>query len=565
MECRRRRLIAASSLNAQNGTYPGVRAFTDTGAIARTLRSKMGNEPATEERVIETRPRTRKSGRLARNYFAQLINQLLRIGWMLLLVPLYLAVWGAETYRDWIVVVALSSFLSTCDFGLSTYFGNRFIELIARDEREMFQSELRKALCCTLGAGVGVLVVGLGYIFISHAAGALSAAAMGDGMLLGCFVLTTMLVPFYFCQGTLVTIYRAEGEFARGEYVFAAQISAMLIGSAALLTARATPLAVATWFVIVQLLTLTGMMTDLRRRYSDISFAVETPSLDELKRIVPRSLLFFASPVSMALVQSGPIMLFQIFAVPAIPVVGYTLMRTVVGLARQAAFVFAVGSGIEMARHHARAEREACGELYRITGRIVTGLAGMFGGLTLWATAPFLAVWTHHTVESDWVLILAFLGGIFLAAPGQAGLMLLTYANFPKPVAIAWCTQAGLGLVLAAGLVPIFGVDAAALSLAAAEVLLIGVCLPFVVQRSFGFSAVAHLGRCFAIGALTFGWSAFVAKLAFGLTLGGFPGVVAMAGLWAVLGAPPCVAIILLATYKKRTLSWLRGLVPNSA
>jgi hypothetical protein len=38
-----------------------------------------------------------------------------------------------------------------------------------------------------------------------------------------------------------------------------------------------------------------------------------------------------------------------------------------------------------------------------------------------------------------------------------------------------------------------------------------------------------------------------------------------MAGLWAVLGAPPCVAIILLATYKKRTLSWLRGLVPNSA
>lgn len=527
---------------------------------------KMTNDaPASETSLARRTAPARGRYRLLSNYSFQLLNQLLRIGSMLLLVPLYLAAWGTEVYKDWILIFAVATFLSTCSLGLTTYFGNRFIELVARHDRTAFQRELRLALTCAFGVGVVVAALGIALALASSESRLWNTSAMGDPTLLACLVLMISAVPLSFCEETLVTIYRAQGEFSRGECVFSIQLSALLIGTAALLALGMTPIFVAGWFLCIQVMVLVGVVIDLRRRYEGISLGVETPSLAELKHIVPRSLLFFTSPLSMALVQNGPIMLFGVLGVPAVPVVGYTLVRTVTGLARQAAYVFAIGSGIEMARHNARDERSACHELYRITGQIVTGLAGLFGGFTLWATAPFLALWTHGTVHGDFPLVLAFLGGILLSAPGQAGLMLLTYSNVPKPVALAWCSQAVLGLVLAAAFVPVFGVTAAALGLAIGETLMIGLYLPFAVQRHFGFAAGEHFIRCFTVGGVAFAWSALVAGVAFDLALGGFSGFILMAALWAVLAAPPCVLLVLPPQHKKRLLSRIRRLAANLA
>ncbi|HEX7969725.1 MAG TPA: hypothetical protein VF502_15995 [Stellaceae bacterium] len=516
------------------------------------------DSPTEELPIVRAKSKPRASYRLAGNYFAQLFNQLVRIGWMLLLVPLYLAVWGPETYKDWIVIVALATFLASCNLGLTSYFGNRFIELVARHDHDAFRRELRKSLCCTLGVGAIVVVAGLGLILAYHLKGGLSTGGMTEAAFLGCLLLVAFPVPLSFWEETLVTIYRAQGEFTRGECVFAIHLTTLLVTVAALLALRMPPLVVASCFPIIQMMVLTGVFVDLRRRYEDITIGLAVPSLAELRRIMPQALLFFTAPLVMALVQSGPIMLFQLFGVAAVPIIGYTLMRTVTGLARQAAYAFAVGSGIEMARHEVRGEREACQQLYQITGKIVTGLAGLFGGFTLWAAGPFLLLWTHGTVVGDWALVLAFLGGILLSAPGQAGLMLLTYANFPRPLAVAWCTQAALGLTLAAAFIPFFGVAAAALSLAVAEILWIGLYVPFVVQRLFRFSAAQQLMRCFAVGVPVFAWSALVAKFAFELSLGGFLGLIATAALWSVLAVPPCVLIVLPPQYKRTLLSRLR-------
>lgn len=499
------------------------------------------------------------------NYAFQLLNQLIRICEQLLLVPLFLAAWGAEVYKDWVVLYAVMMFLTTCNLGTETYFGNRFIELIARGTGDAFRRELTMALFCTLSIGVLVLAVAYGILFGGSLDSILNVAGLSHATVSRCLILMTLPVAFIFAQQMLFTIYRAEGEFSRSECIFAIYAGLQMIGLIVVLAAGLSPTTAASVYLVMPALLAVSIVIDLKRRYANIVLGVRLPSLAELRRIVPQSLLFFTLPLSLALVQSGPVMLFSILGVPAVPVLTYTLIRTFTGLTRQGANQFAVGSGIEMARQHARGDGEACRRLYEATGQIVTILVGLLGGFTIWAAAPFLGLWTHGTVQSNTIMVLGFLGGIFLAAPGQAALMLLNYTNVAKPLAVSWCSQAFCGLALSAAFVPVFGITAAVFSFAAAESVTVGICLPLVVQRRFGFSAAQHLVHSFALGALAFGWSAFVGKLAFELGLPGLKGLVITAGAWAVVATPPFALYALPPRYRKAMLSRLRGIAARFA
>ena len=503
--------------------------------------------------------------RLVLNYISQLLNQLIRICEQLLLVPLFLAAWGPEIYKDWVVLYAIMVFLSLCNFGMGAYFGNRFIELIARDDREAFRRELTTALFCTLCVGIFVLVAAYSLFFGFGRGKILTVAGLSETTADRCLLLMTLPTAVGFYMGTLHSIYRALGEFTRGEFVYAIYASVQMVAVALVLVARLPPTAAASVYLVMPALLWIGIIVDLRSRHSNIALGLRVPSLTDLQRILRQSLLFFTSPLSQALVQSGPVMLFGVLGVPAVPVLSYTLTRTFTGLTRQAANQFAIGSGIEMARYRARGQDETCRRLYEATGRIVTTLVGLFAGFTVWAAAPFLGLWTHGTVQSNLALVLCFLAGMFVAAPGQAALMLLNFTNIPRPLALAWCGQAFCGLALSAALVPMFGVTAAAFCFAVAESIAVGLCLPIVVQRHFGFSAARYLLRSFALGTLGFGWSAFVAELAFELGLSGFKGFALTAVLWGGVAIPPFALLVLPPQHRRAILSRIRGIAARFA
>lgn len=523
----------------------------------------MGNSEISEAPVRSSAP---SSGRrtLLVNYLLQLVNQGLRMSMQLLLVPLFLAAWGAETYKDWVLLVSTATFLSSCSLGTPVYFGNRFLGLIARRDRAAFQRELRTALFCTLAIGCMAVIIAYALLFGLGSSGVLAGVSMDRKTIYGSLLLLTLPVTFSFSEEALRSIYRAEGEFSRGEVVFALYILCYIICTVAALALKMPPPVVAGCSFASSVLLATGVITDLKRRYSNISLGIRIPSIEGLRHIASNSLLFFTSPLSQAIVQNGPLLLFGALGLPALPILSYTLGRTVTGLARQAAFQFAVGSGIEMARYQANGELESCRQLYTMTGRIVAGLVGLFGGFTLFAAGPFIAVWTHGVVHSPPQLIAFFLAGIFLAAPGQSGLMLLNYANVARPLALAWCAQAGLGMVASAALVPLFGVDAAAVSFAAAEAIAVGLWLPLAVDKYYGFSAVKQIAICLLLGGAGFIWSGVVAKLGFALGLSGLRGLVAIGALWAVIALPPFFVIILPSAERRRLASRARSFALRS-
>src|SRR5258708_20052635 len=118
----------------------------------------MSDSPAEERSPEPSKAGAAGSRRLFSYYAFQLLNQFIRICGQLVLVPLFLASWGPELYKDWVVVSSVAIFLGICDFGISIYFRNRFIELIARGDLRTFHGQLGTALTCSAGIRFAVPV-----------------------------------------------------------------------------------------------------------------------------------------------------------------------------------------------------------------------------------------------------------------------------------------------------------------------------------------------------------------------------------------------------------------------
>jgi len=499
------------------------------------------NAPAALERGGEA---PRMGRRLYGNYLSQLANSGLRIVEQLLLLPLYIHVWGVELYKDWMLIGAIGSFLITCNFGTEFYFGGNFLADIARGDAKSFDRNLRTALFCTVSVSLALLaLVGLVFVFIDVPA-VIQITALDHRTAYAMLIAVCAPVMVLISAQVLHPVYRAFGDFTRGEYVFASYTVAQIGSVAVALLLHAAPLTVALCYLIVPFCFTAALAVDLVRRYPQVRFGLALPTIDELRSIVPMSLLYFTFPISLALIPNGTLVLFGLLKASAVAIVTYNSYRIFTGVTQNVANQFAIGCGIEMARHLAKGETAACARLYAVTGKIVTGLAGLFAGISIPLSGPFVALWTKGAVGTEHPLLIAFLAGIFVGAPGQAGLMLLRFGNHPRPLAIAWLGQSFGGLLLAYVLYPALGVLGAALAFSLCQLVFVGLFLPLAIQRMLGFSAVRHLATSYVVGAVAFGLSYAAAAGAFSLGFTGLVGLILSGLVWAAAMALPAFALL---------------------
>jgi hypothetical protein len=473
------------------------------------------------------------------------LNQGIRIGEQLLLIPLFIKIWGQDLYKDWILIFSLTSFVMTCNFGIEAYFGNLFLSYITQKDIAAFRRSLHTALFCALAISAGLLAVFYGGIAAVDVSGVLRITAMDRHTVYFCLVVTTLPVSVIVTALVLQSLYRAHGDFSRGECIFAV-FNVIQIGSVATaLLLQQPPRIVALCYAGGQSLFTVGVLTDVLIRYPDVRLGIRVPARSEWVTIMARSLMFFTQPLSLALIQNATVLLFGILGASTQTVLSYTVFRIFTGLTRQAAFQFAVGGGIEMARLCAREDYGACQKLYSHTGRIVACLAGLLAGLSIPASRPFVVFWTHGAVGAHDLLLLCFLGGIFFAAPGQASTMLLRYVNVPRPLALGWLGQSLGGLALGALLFHSLGGAGMALGQSVAEFVAIGAWLPWVVQSRFGFRADRHLASSYAMGTIAFAVSFAAATLAFDGQKLQLTGLLYGALGWGLMTAPAALFLIL--------------------
>ena len=85
-------------------------------------------------------------GRILRSFGADTLGQVMNVFVRLLLVPLFLSSWGAESYGEWLILTTLAAWFSLGDLGGQLYFVNRMTEEWVSGKVEVFQQVLSTGL-----------------------------------------------------------------------------------------------------------------------------------------------------------------------------------------------------------------------------------------------------------------------------------------------------------------------------------------------------------------------------------------------------------------------------------
>jgi O-antigen/teichoic acid export membrane protein len=191
--------------------------------------------------------------------------------------------------------------------------------------------------------------------------------------------------------------------------------------------------------------------------------------------------------------------------------------------------------------HHARLQR-----LFAGAGRMIAGMAGLLGGLTLVIAPAFLRLWTHGEVAFDPWLVGAFVATVMAMAPAQVALMLYQYNNKPGVLVVAQGGYAAGTLILCLLLINGFSAAGAAAGTGLAEFLSIGLLLPIAAAREIAAPLLAYYARSYgaALAAFMLGYAVGQGFDAW-LNAQSLLGLAMLAALWSAVVAVPAFFILL--------------------
>lgn len=471
----------------------------------------------------------------------------------ILAVPGFIGAWGTGLYAQWLTINAVAALLSLLDVGFTAHFTSLIMAAAARGDRAGEAKALATgmtAFAAAAAAGVVVMAVAWlvdvpGLLGLETADARFAAALSAAGVLL--------LTPRSLVGG----VFAAHGWFARAIYIAAAHQSVALAGP--LLTALCGGGLAAAAAAQLAAAVLAGWALPLavlrRLRPTVAVFALRRPTGEELRVHLRQSALHGATSAATVILLNVPVLALQGLGASGGAVIAFTTMRTFAGLIRQAIFQTVLPATVEMTRQHYQGDGAGLNRLFLLTCRIGGGGGGLLTGLVFVLGPPFFSVWTHGAAPFDPFMALVFIGVAVIMTPAAAAAALLRQTDHAELLAAAYAAQIALAVVLCLLLVAPFGGPGAAVAVAAAETLALGLSALNASVRAFGLERRRVLTTAWGAAAVggSAGWMAAVAAAAV-LPIERLAEMAAFAIMWGALAAPAAFFILLPPDQR----NWLR-------
>lgn len=326
----------------------------------------------------------------------------------LLLPPLFIHFYGTCRYGEWLVLSAGIAYLSTLNFGITTYASNELTMLRRRGEnqryRELQASTLALLLLMILvGTALSVSLLYLPLTRMLHLSAIAAREASLAAFLLGIQTMLNILTMYY--SGLFMVLEQAH----RGcGWDNVRRLSLTLV---------CVPLAAAhrsfAWIALGQslsaLIVLVLTVQDLRRRMGNLPLGLRGANWKTARSSLAPSGMFAMIFAQHFLIFQVPVILLQRL-LGADTVVLFSISRTIFSAARQG--IAAVTSAIapEITLSYGRRDMSGLAEIFRYSERLVFALIPI-GNLGVFLFAPLiLRAWLHRP-------------GLF--APGMYALMAL--------------------------------------------------------------------------------------------------------------------------------------------
>ncbi|HUQ20916.1 MAG TPA: hypothetical protein VM099_14960 [Gemmatimonadaceae bacterium] len=417
--------------------------------------------------------------RLLHGFGANALGSIVTTLIQLVSVPVLINSWGARLYGEWLVLIAIPTFLSMSDWGFENVAGNEMTVALAGQNRDRAVRVYK-----TLQAFVAVT----GIVMVLIAAASLSVLPIARWLVPGGLeprVVTIIIVALVIyvgvaLQGGLIrAVFRSGGDYAVGVmYQNAARVAdaaavivtaiaggGLIAASIAMLLARVVMTVISQW--------------QMKVRNPWIRSGMDHASRGMLRELAPGIAAMMAFPLGFALSLQGMVTIIGLMLGP-IAVVTFATTRT---LSR---FVFQLGGVISNATWPELTFAFSKGDLplarvlhrrgFQAVAWLTVGLAvamGLIGSLLLqW--------WTRGTVPLKPLMLALLLVVAVIDATWTASSVASLAAGRYRGISVMYVMTTTLSLVLTAAGIHAAGVDAAPMALLVGTVIM----FPYVLRAS---------------------------------------------------------------------------------
>ena len=368
-----------------------------------------------------------RTRRIFGGWSANVVGLLLALTQQILLVPLFLKYWSAETLSAWLTIFAAGNLILIGDLGLHLWSVNRLLQFKSHAGCDRRSSRFYNAMFRLL-IGYTVLLVTsilalvaifppsriLGFSGEPHFD--LSIAVMAVGMAL---TLPANLTSAF---------YRARGRYGRVGSFQALSLAIGQIGQVVGIMLTGSLLAVTIAFVTAQIAVNASLaFFDIHRQFPFLRKSYRSPPWRWVTAQFRGAFPFALVNLAEFGLSYLSVMLIGIFISDRIAIAQWSLTRTIVNLLRQVGFQATLPLAAELGHDRAIGARDSLQRLYvRGSVMLVVLIAtATSGALVFWP--DFFALWTHGAIPYDATLSIVLLIGTCVSTPA---LLALSYANY---------------------------------------------------------------------------------------------------------------------------------------
>jgi O-antigen/teichoic acid export membrane protein len=251
----------------------------------------------------------------------------------LLLPPAFLHFYGVDRYGEWLVLSGTLGYLTTLNFGVTTYASNELTMLHKRGESEKYRQLQGSTLALSLGMiSFGVLLSSM--VFFIPIAKLLHLSTMSQNevaltaFFLGLETMVSIIAGYY--NSLFMVIEEAHRGLTWGNIrFFGATVSAVGL---AVFKVQFSTIAIGQ-FLFVLLLTLLSIY-DLKRRMNDLPLGLQGANWKTAKATIAPSGQFGMIFAQQFLIFQAPVIMLQWIVGPSV-VVLFSTSRTILSTARQ--------------------------------------------------------------------------------------------------------------------------------------------------------------------------------------------------------------------------------------
>ena len=410
-------------------------------------------------------------GRLIRGFGATALSPVVTAIVQVVSVPVFLHVWGAKLYGEWLIISAIPTYLALSDVGFGGVAGNDMTMRVAAGDRdgalETYQSTRVLMSITSLLAGIALFGIiwllpltrwlNLSSMAISEARIALS--------LLSVYALVSLQAGLYLvglrCDGNYGFGVLVENLIRLSEFV-AAMIAVALSGR---------PAAVAGVLLVARILGTIVMGWLMLRKSPWLRHGLGRVRMASVRRLALPAFAYMGFPAGNALSVQGMVVVIGLVLGP-VAVTTFSAMRTLTRFALQMATIITLGVCPELSVAFGAQNWNLARKLHRIACQAALWVSLAAVVFLFVAGDHIFRLWTHGRVTMDvgtfrWLLVVIIANSFW-----NASSVVTLASNTHERVAALYLAGTAGSLILARYLIPHFGISGAAIALLVSDIVL---------------------------------------------------------------------------------------------